>query len=142
MRVNRMRFLESVSPQQLCSRAREVLGPWSSSVRMAKLQLMGLKLLGLGSIWVCSWQAAQEASVGCAINCADFSVKYQTGVRPFWLNIAYHQTLGKVAWQDRVLGAMRLVLRNVLDGEDVVIHCDHGPQMEKVVCESKCLNQF
>ena len=107
---------------------------------MLKLLTLGV---GLGSIWVCSWEAAQAATnVGCAINCADFTMKYQEGVQPYWLHIAYHGKLGKVTWQDRVLGAMRLVLRTLLRGADVVVHCAQGPQMEKVVCESKCLNQF
>ena len=105
-----------------------------------------LTLVGLGSIWVCSKGAAETANVGCAINCADFITTYQQGVRPFWLHIAFHGKLGeqghKVTWQDRVLGAMRLVLRTLLRGEDVVVHCAAGPQMEKVVCESKCLSQI
>ena len=114
-----------------------------------------LTLVGLGSIWVCSWQAAKTANAGCAINCADWTMTYQQGVQPFWLHIAYHGMLGEqghrsqghlvtgheVTWQRRVLGAMRLVLRTLLRGEDVVVHCAHGPQMEKVVCESKCLSQ-
>ena len=108
--------------------------------------MLKLLTLGVGSIWVCSWQAAQTLNVGCAINCADFPVKYQRGVVPFWLNIAYHGKvdcgLGEFSWTDRVLGAMRVVLRTILRGEDVVIHCTCGPQMAKVVCESKCLSQY
>ena len=108
---------------------------------MTKLKLLTLGR-GLGSIWVCSWEAARTANVGCAINCADFTMTYQPGVVPFWLHIAYHGTLGRVTWQDRVLSAIRLVLRTLLRGEDAVVHCAHGPHMEKVVCESKCLRQF
>ena len=108
---------------------------------MTKLKLLTLGV-GLGSIWVCSWEAAETANVGCAINCADFTMTYQRGVQPFWLHIAYHGMLDRVTWQDRVLGAMRLVLRTLLCGEDVVVHCAAGPQMEKVVCESKCLSQI
>ena len=109
---------------------------------------MKLKLLtlGVGSIWVCSWQAAQTANVGCAINCAGFTMTYQRGVEAFWLHIAYHGTLdcgrGKICWQDRVLGAIRLVLRTLLRGEDVVVHGAHGPQMAKVVCESNASLSF
>ena len=73
-------------------------------------------------------------------------MKYQRGVEPFWLHIAYHGKVdcgrGEISWQDRVLGAMRVVLRTLLRGEDVVVHCRAGPQMAKVVCESKCLSQF
>ena len=110
------------------------------------MTMLKLLTLGVGSVWVCSWQAAQEANVGCAINFADFTVKYQRGVEAFWLHITYHGTLdcgrGKITWQDRVLGAMRLVVRTLLHGEDVVVHCHAGPQMAKVVCESKRLSQF
>ena len=108
---------------------------------MTLLRLLALGA-GLGSVWVCSKEGAATADVGCAINCADFTMKYQEGVQPYWLHIAYHGKLGKVTWQDRVLGAMRLVLRTLLRGADVVVHCAHGPQIEKVVCESKCLSQF
>ena len=108
--------------------------------------MTNLKLLtlGVGSVWVCSWQTAQEANVGCAINCANFTMKYQPGVKAFWLHIAYHGKMDtgegcKISWQDRVQGAMRLVLCTLHSGKDVVIHCAHGPQMAKVVCESKCL---
>ena len=107
---------------------------------MTRLKLLTLGV-GVGSIWVCSWEAAETANVGCAINCADFTMTYQRGVQPFWLHIAYHGMLDNVTWQDRVLGAMRLVLRTLLRGEDVVVHCAHGPQIERVVCESKCLSQ-
>ena len=109
---------------------------------MTKLKLL---TLGVGSVWVCSWQAAQTANVGCAINCANFTAEYQRGVEPFWLHIAYHGKVdcgrGEISWQDRVLGAMRVVLRTLLRGEDVVVHGGDGPQMAKVVCESKCFSQ-
>ena len=95
---------------------------------MLKLLTLGV---GLGNVWVCSWEAAGTAKVGCAINCADFTMRYQPGVEPFWLHIAYHGTMGSVTWQDRVLAAMRLVLRTLLRGADVVVHCAHGSQMEK-----------
>ena len=109
---------------------------------MTKLKLLSL---GVGSVWVCNWQAAETVNVGCAINCADFAMKYQQGVEPFWLHIAYHGKVccgqGEISWQDRVLGAMRVVLRTLLRREDVVIHGSDGPQMAKVVCENKCLGQ-
>ena len=47
---------------------------------MTKLKLLSL---GVGSVWVCNWQAAKTVNVGCAINCADFTMKYQQGVEPF-----------------------------------------------------------
>ena len=49
-----------------------------------------------------------------------------------------HSVKGKsklVDIMDRVL--LRLVLRALLRGEDVVVHGAHSPQMAKVVCESK-----
>ena len=110
---------------------------------MTKLKLL---TLGVGSIWVCGWEGAQTASAGCAINCADWIMDYHGRMEPFWLHIAYHGTLdcgrGKITWQDRVLGAMRLVVRTLLRGQDVVVHSNAGPQMATVICESKCLSQF
>ena len=79
-------------------------------------------------------------------DCADWTVNYHRGVELFWLHIAYHGTLdcgrGKITWQDRVLGAMRLVVRTLLRGQDVVVHSNAGPQMATVICESKCFSQF
>ena len=114
----------------------EVLGPWSgprSSVAMVvhihKLLTLGV---GLGSIWVCDeYGAANTAEVGCAINCMEEPIAYQTGVKPFWLHISYHGELGHTTWQRRVLGAMRLVLKTLVEGENVAVHCRHGTQMEK-----------
>ena len=84
------------------------------------MTMLKLLTLGVGSIWVCSWQAAQTVNVGCAINCADFTMMYQSGVEAFWLHIAYCGTLdcgwGKICWQDRVL--LHLVLHALYRGED------------------------
>ena len=96
---------------------------WQCRLRLGRLVATGprcmtkLKLLtlGVGSIWVCGWEGAQTVSAGCAINCADWIMDYHGRMEPFWLHIAYHGTLdcgrGKITWQDRVLGAMRLVVR-------------------------------
>ena len=96
---------------------------------MLKLLALGA---GLGCIWVCSKDGAATANVGCAINCADFTMHYQHGVKPYWLHIAYHGRLGGTTWQDRVMGAMRLVLRTLLRGEDVAVHCKHGPHWKNI----------
>ena len=101
---------------------------------MLKLVTLGI---GLTAIWICSKQGAASADVGCAINCADFTMKYQPGVKSYWLHIAYHGRLDGTTWQDRVMGAMRMVLQTLLRGEDVAVHCKHGPQMEKM-CASHC----
>ena len=90
-----------------------------------------LALAGLGSVWVCSSGSAVTARVGCAINCADFTMRYQKKVRPFWLHIAYHGRLSDSTWQDRVLGAIRVVLQTLLRGEDVAVHSNRGTQREK-----------
>ena len=122
----------------------QVLGPSSgprSWVRMTKLKLL---TLGKASVWVCDWEAAQTVNAGCAINCTEW--EYQGVMKSFWLHIAYHALLdcgrGEITWQDRVLGAIRLVLRTLLRGEDVVVHGTHGPQMAKVVCESNASLSF
>ena len=86
---------------------------------------------GLGDIWLCSRHRAEQADVGCAINCADFVTTYRPGVKPYWLHIAYHKPLNGTSWQDRVLGAMRMVLETLLRGEDVVVHCAHGSHIKK-----------
>ena len=86
---------------------------------------------GLGSVWVCSKAGMATADMGCAINCADFTMRYQPGVKPYWLHIAYHGRLDHTTWQDRVLGAMRLVLKTILGGEDAGVHCMHGPRRKK-----------
>ena len=71
------------------------------------------------------------AQVGCAVNCADFTMEYRRGVKPYWLHIAYHGRLDHTTWQDRVMGAMRMVLRTLLAGEDAAVHCKHGHHKEK-----------
>ena len=93
---------------------------------MTKLKLLALGE-GLGSIWVHSQQVVATADVGCAINCADFTMRYQSGVKPYWLHIAYHGRLDRTSWLDRVMGAMRLVLQTLLEEKDVAVHCKHGP---------------
>lgn len=95
---------------------------------MLKLLALGA---GLGCIWVCSQEGAAMAEVGCAINCADFTMRYQPWVRPYWLHIAYHGRLEHSSWQDRVMGAMRRVLQTLLDGDDAAVHCKHGHHKEK-----------
>ena len=85
---------------------------------------------GLGNVLLCSRDRAAQADVGCAINCADFVMTYRPGVKPYWLHIAYHGPLNGTNWQDRVLGAIRMVLETLLRGEDVVVHCAHGSQIE------------
>ena len=98
-----------------------------------------LKLLvlgaGLGSVWVCSNEYVKMVDIGCAINCADFIMQYQPGVKPYWLHIAYHGRLASTwqtsTWQSRVMGAMRLVLKTILGGEDAAVHCAHGHQRKK-----------
>ena len=92
---------------------------------MTKLKLLALGG-GLGSVWVYSKEEVATADVGCAVNCADFTMRYLRGVRPYWLHISYHGRLGGTCWQDRVMGAMRLVLQTLLRGEDVAVHCKHG----------------
>ena len=108
---------------------------------MTMLRLLALGA-GLGSIYVCSKEAAATADVGCAINCADFTMRYPRGVKPFWLHIAYHGRLDGTHWQDRVMGAMRMVLGTLLEGKDVVVHCAHGPHGKKVCSRSTCLSQL
>ena len=83
---------------------------------------------GLGSIWVTGKDDAAAAQVGCAVNCADFTMSYQHGVKPFGLHIAYHGKLGSSRWHTRVMVAMRRVLQTLLDGHTVVVHCMRGPQ--------------
>ena len=90
--------------------------------------------LGLGDVFICDRNRAAEADVGCAINCADFQMDYRPGVKPYWLHIAYHGWLDSTSWQDRILGAMRTVLQTLLRGQDVVVHCAHGPQIENIMC--------
>ena len=94
--------------------------------------LLRILVLGaaLGDVLLCSRDRAEQAYAGCAINCADFVTTYRDGVKPYWLHIAYHRQLSGTSWQDRVLGAMRMVLETLLRGEDVVVHCEHGSQME------------
>ena len=100
-----------------------------SSVRMVLLRILVLGA-ALGDVWLCSRDRAEQAYAGCAINCAGFVTTYRDGVKPYWLHIAYHGELNFISWQDRVLGAMRMVLETLLRGEDVVVHCEHGSQME------------
>ena len=85
---------------------------------------------GLGNVLLCSKERAAQAHAGCAINCADFVMTYQPGVKRYWLHIAYHGPLSGTSWQDRVLGAIHMVLETLLRGEDVVVHCAHGSQIE------------
>ena len=85
---------------------------------------------GLGNVLLCSKQRAAEAHAGCAINCADFVMTYRPGVKPYWLHISFHGPLNGTNWLDRVLGAIRMVLGALLRGEDVVVHCAHGSQIE------------
>ena len=115
-----------------------VIGPWCggrrSSVPMAMLRLLALGA-GLGSVWLCNKQGAATAQVGCAVNCADFTMRYQDGVQPFWLHIAYHGRLDRTSWHDRMVGSLRMVLRTLLDGKDVAVHCLHGAH-GKMACRS------
>ena len=108
---------------------------------MTMLKLLALGA-GLGGIWVCSKDGAATAEVGCAINCADFAMQYQRGVKPYWLHIAYHGRLDHTTWQDRVMGAMRMVLRTLLAGEDAAVHCTHGHHKEKICLRCGCFKQF
>ena len=89
---------------------------------------------GLGDVWICSKEGAATADVGCAVNCADFAMQYRYGVKVFWLHIAYHGRLDGSSWQDRVLGALCMVLNTLLQGEDVAVHCVHGSHWKKYVC--------
>ena len=98
---------------------------------MKKVKLLALGA-GLGDVWICSKKAAATADVGCAINCADFTMEYQIGVKPYWLHISFHGSLDRTSWQDRVMGAMRLVLQTLLRGEDVAVHCRHGPHWKNI----------
>ena len=108
---------------------------------MAMLKLLALGA-GLGSLWVCDRDGAATAQVGCAVNCADFTMQYQDGVKPFWLHIAYHGQLDRSSWLDRVMGAMRLVLRTLLEGKDVAVHCLHGPQGKWYVYSFRCIVSY
>ena len=96
-----------------------------SLAHMTMLKLLALGA-GLGSVWLCSRDGAATAEVRCAVNCADFPIQYKARVRSFWLHIAYRGRLDGTNWQDRVMGAMRIVLRTLLEGEDVAVHCKHG----------------
>ena len=98
---------------------------------MTKLKLLALGA-GLGSVWVYSKQEVATADVGCAINCADFTMGYEIGVKPYWLHISYHGRLDSTSWQDRVMGAMRLVLQTLLRGQDVAVHCKQGPHWKNI----------
>ena len=98
---------------------------------MTKLKLLELGE-GLGSVWVYSAEEVATADVGCAVNCADFTMKYQIGVKPYWLHIAYLGRLDGMSWQDRVMGAMRLVFRTLLEGQDVAVHCRHSPHWKHI----------
>ena len=87
---------------------------------------------GLGSIWICDKRTAKTADwPGCSINCANKPVRYPRGVRPYWLHIAFHGLLDNTTWQDRVLGALRLVMETLLGGQDVLVHCAQGHQIGK-----------
>ena len=97
---------------------------------------------GLGDVWICSKEGAATADVGCAINCADFTMEYLIGVKPYWLHVSFHGYLDRTSWQDRVMGAMRLVLQTLLRGEDVAVHCIHGPHWKTYVCGLGCLTHF
>ena len=97
---------------------------------------------GLGCIWVCGEGGAATADVGCAINCADFTMQYRRGVKPYWLHIAYHGRLDHTTWLDRVMGAIRVVLRTLLAGEDSAVHCKHGHHKEKICLRLGCFKQF
>jgi len=100
---------------------------------MTMLRLLAFGV-GLGSLWVCSREGVASAEVGCAINCADWTMEYQRGVKPYWLHIAYHGRLDSTNWRDRVMGAMRLVLQTLLRGEDAAVHCAAGLRRERGVC--------
>ena len=106
---------------------------------MTALKLLELRG-GLGSVWVCSRQGAATAEAGCAINCADFVMECTPGVAPYWLNINYRGRLDGARWQGRVIGAMRMVLQTLLRGEDVAVHCAHGPHWKQYVCGVGCLS--
>ena len=123
------------NPQPFCTQnvLAYSLGPRSgprSSVRMVLLRFLALGA-GLGSVWLCCKSQAEQADVGCAINCADFVTQYRRGVQPYWLHIAYHGPLDFTSWQDRLMGAMRILLETLLRGEDVAVHCKHGSQIGK-----------
>ena len=86
---------------------------------------------GLGTVLVCSETGAAGADVGCAINCAYHPITYKKGVRVFWLNIPYHGEIDGLTWADRVMGAMRVAMETLLKGQDVALHCIHGPRWKK-----------
>ena len=111
-----------------------VLGPGSA---MTMLKLLALSA-SLGCVWVCSEGGAATADVGCAINCADFTMQYRLGVKSYWLHIAYHGGLSHTSWQDRVMGAMRMVLRTLLSKADAAVHCRQGHH-GKICLRSGCL---
>ena len=97
---------------------------------MARLKVL-TSGAGFGSIWVTDMDGVAAAQVGCAVNCADFTMEYQDGVKVFWLHIAYHGQLGRTNWHGRIMAAMSMVLQTLLEGRDVVVHCVQGPHGTK-----------
>ena len=61
------------------------------------------------------------------INCAEKATKYQRGVESYHLHSSYHGSLIGRKWLDRVKHAIGLVLDALVAGNDVAIHCEHGP---------------
>ena len=98
---------------------------------MTMLKLLALGA-GLGHIWVCSYEGAANTSFGCAINCADYVMEYPRGLQSYWLHVAYHGCCRGFTWRDRVMGAMRMALKTLLEGKDVAVHCVHGPLGKKI----------